>query len=184
MQEESHKGIIAYNEEDINALLNNTITELTTLLEIKNCYAAFNATTKPAHLEKIALYIKPFHNTPLELTSLTVILHTPQDIFFITPTQQTTDIANTLFKNTLWNQTPPAHYSIISLNDHDSSLKNQFLINSHTDTFYLIFTLPEDVNLNGGDQFSILLLPSQGQQNKIELEIPLPINQVVQLLRC
>ncbi len=183
MQEESQNEFLQYNEEDINALLNNTITELTTLLQIKNSYASFNSTTQPAKIEKMAFFIKPFHDTPLNLCTLTVALHTQHDITFFKPTHHITDSANTLFNNAIWSQTPPAYYSIISLNDRDSSVQDHLLINSNTDTFYLLLKIPDELTLEKGDQFSILLLPSQGLQHKIDLEIPLPINQVVELLR-
>ena len=184
MNEESHNELIQYDEEDINALLNNTITELTTLLQIKNSYGAFNSTTQPAKIEKMAFYIKPFHNTPFNLSTLTLALHTQHDLYFFEPTQIVADSANTLFTNYIWSKTPPGYYSFMSLNDRDSSLKNHYLINSHTDTFYLLLTMPEELHLEKGNQFSILLLPSQGLQHRIDLEIPLPINQVVELTPC
>ena len=181
-EQPSQMNTLTIDEEEIYALLNNTISEITTLLQIKHSYGHFDRTDKTGTLQQLALMITPFHDTPVSLTDIVVTLTTADQIYFVLSSGQIDNVTiDSLFNHPLWAKTPAGQYSILTLIDHDSSLSNYQLIDDSTDAFYLLISIPEDALLHKGAQFSITLSPSQGIYTTKRYQVPLPIKEVVTL---
>lgn len=172
----------SHNQQQYQQILDNTLKEITTYVQIKNIIGRYDIPTNQGSIQQIAILLTSLFTIELDLSSLFIQLNNGQTIQLLSYNQNAAKLSHhSLFHHPLWNNLTPATYSVLPIHDTDNSILDYNIINDQTDMIYLIFTLSENLAIQKGENIELTLLPSTGTTKIIQLTAPMPIKQIVTL---
>ena len=169
--------------EDLENIINDTLTEITTYLKITDAVGKYYETNNTQKIEKIAIMIKPFVSCTIDLSDITIKLENNQDIKILTYQKQVESIAShPLFEHPLWQNVTTNTFGCIIVHDTDHSILQEHTIDDHTDMCYLIIPLPEEFSMKYKDTLKVSIFPATGIIKTLSLKAPLPTKHVVNFI--
>ena len=167
---------------DLTSITNDALDEITTFLQIKNVVGKYDNIQGQEGIQRIALLIKPLVSIHLDITKITVMISSGDDIRILSFSGQVAPIkSHSLFDHPVWDSTDEGSYSVLSTVDDDNSMTDLHLINKNTDMGFIILNLPGTDLLHYGQSLQLTLIPSPGNECSVTLEPPLPTSRVVTL---
>lgn len=171
-----------HNQQQYQQILDNTLKEITTYLQIKNIIGRYDIPTNQGSIQQIAILLSPLFSIQLDLSSLLIQINNGETIQILSYNQHAAKLSeHTLFHHPLWNNLTPVTYSVLPIHDTDNSILHYNSINDQTDMVYLIFTLSNEFCMQKGESLEITLFPSTGTTKTIQITAPMPIKQTVTL---
>jgi len=171
-------------EEDLAILaeqvLEETLDEITTYIQIPECYGKYYEESGIQKIKRIALEIKSMISKTIDLSDLTVKLYNGDEILTLFYSGYSDQIgSNSLFRHSVWNNLKGNDFGFIVSHDNDNSIVEYNAITENTDRAYLAIQLPDSMAMSKGDSITVKLVPITGIIRSIELIAPLPINSLV-----
>lgn len=168
------------SEDDINQMLEDTITEISTYISIDNIVGKYATINEEQRIKQIAFMIQPMFDTEIELASLPIQLSNGFTVQFLNHGNVSGAIGSySLFQHPLWNSLQNTTFGLISILDQDNSILNHGIINDHSDMAYIIIDLPDDLTMKKGETLTISLFPASGITRSFTIKAPLPMKPVV-----
>ena len=170
------------SKENYEEILEETLDEISTYIQIKDVLGKYNSTTEKQHIQKIAILIKPLFSIDIDASELMIKLNNGKQIKMLYYNKQAEFISsNSLFEHPIWNTMTDINFGFIVILDTDQSIIDYDTINDNTDMTYITIKLPNDFTMQKGDTLELTLFPSTGITKTINLKAPLPIKQIVSL---
>ena len=161
-------------------VLDETIDEITTYIQIQDRYGKFYGENRQQKIEKIALEIKSLVSKNIDMSDLTIKLNNGEMIRTLYYNYTVESIgSNSVFEHYIWDNIDENSFGLIVIHDNDNSLVNYSAITENSDRAYLIIRLPDDMAMSKGETLSVKLVPAVGITRSIELKAPLPIKPVI-----
>jgi len=161
-------------------VLDETIDEITTYIQIQDRYGKFYGENGQQKIEKIALEIKSLVSKNIDMSDLTIKLNNGEMIRTLYYSYSVEAIgSNSVFEHPIWTNINENYFGLIVIHDNDNSLVNHSAITENSDRAYLIIRLPDDMAMSKGETLSVKLVPAVGITRSIELKAPLPIKPVI-----
>lgn len=172
------------SEDDLAELadqvLDETIDEITTYIQIQDRYGKFYGENRQQKIEKIALEIKSLVSKNIDMSDLIIKLNNGEMIRTLYYSYTVESIgSNSVFEHPIWDNIDENSFGLIVIHDNDNSLVNYSAITENSDRAYLIIRLPDDMAMSKGETLSVKLVPAVGITRSIELKAPLPIKPVI-----
>lgn len=172
------------SEDDLAELadqvLDETIDEITTYIQIQDRYGKFYGENRQQKIEKIALEIKSLVSKNIDMSDLIIKLNNGEMIRTLYYNYTVESIgSNSVFEHPIWDNIDENSFGLIVIHDNDNSLVNHSAITENSDRAYLIIRLPDDMAMSKGETLSVKLAPAVGITRSIELKAPLPIKPVI-----
>jgi len=171
------------SEEEIEEMLEDTLDEITTYLQIKDKIGKYYGEPHNQKIEKIAIMISPLITKEIDLSELTIKIDNGENIKILSYAGNAQNIgSNPLFEHPIWSNLSENTYAYIVTHDKDESLINYDTLNSNTDMAYVIIPLPDSFAMKKGEDMTVTLFPETGIQKTVFLEVlDLPIKKVISL---
>ena len=161
-------------------VLDETIDEITTYIQIQDRYGKFYGENGQQKIEKIALEIKSLVSKNIDMSDLIIKLNNGEVIRTLYYSYSVESIgSNSVFEHPIWDNIDENSFGLIVIHDNDNSLVNYSAITENSDRAYLIIRLPDDMAMSKGETLSVKLVPAVGITRSIELKAPLPIKPVI-----
>ena len=165
--------------EDYDQIVGDIVDELSTYIQIKDQKGKFYGPIGNQKIQKIALLISPMATQNIDFSQLTIQIDNGKMIN-IMYYEDSADIgSNHLFEHNIWSDLNGSNYSLISINDYDSSISEYDTINKNSDLAYLVFELPSNFYMEKYDELKVTLFPSTGITRSVLLKAPMPMKSVI-----
>lgn len=175
-EETSEEDLIEY----YNQVVDETIDEITTYLQITDKLGKYYGVPHQQKIEKIAIMVKPLISIDIDISELTIKLCDGNTVKILNYSGNAESIGSqSLFGHSLWNGLSEGTFGFIVTHDKDNSLVNYNTINKNTDMTYIVIKLSEEFALKKGDVLIVTLFPESGIQKTIKLEAPLPMRSII-----
>jgi archaellin len=159
------------SEEEIEQIVDDTIDEITTYIQIKDAIGKYYGEPPQQRIEKIALMITPLFSKEIDISSIQIKLSNKDNLQFLSYDNKVDKIGSyTLFEHYLWEELS---------NDRDNSIKDFNTFNKNSDVAYIIVNLPQEYCMKKGEEIMVTLFPSTGIERSLTLQAPLPIKNIV-----
>ena len=169
-------------EQDVEQIAEETLDEISTYIQIKDKIGKYHMINNNRCIKQIALLIKPFFSTEIDLTDLTLQISDGEHIRMLYNHGNAQFIdSESLFEHPIWNNLENNNYACIVTLDHDESLLNYNVLNDNTDTTYIIFNVPDGYKMKKGESLSIKLFPSTGIVKTIVAEASFSTKPIITL---
>jgi archaellin len=170
----------ALSVQNVNDQVNEAVNEISTYIQEKDMVGKYTTIGNEKKITQIALLLKPLFTIDIDLSALTIKLYNGENIRLLTYNQHAASLgAQSLFDHSVWKNNSNNTFSIIVVQDSDSSLKNFGLMNQNTDMIYLLISLPDDFAMKYGDNLFVTLFPTPGVSRTFELTASLPMHSIV-----
>jgi archaellin len=168
------------SEEEIKQIVDDTIDEITTYIQIKDVIGKYYGEPTQQRIEKIAIMITPLFSKEIDVSSLKIRISNENSLHFLSYGFKVDEIgSNPLFENCLWEYLSNLSFGLMVINDKDHSIKNFNTFNQNSDVAYILINLSKDYKMKKGDEISITIFPPHGIEKSIILQAPLPIKNIV-----
>lgn len=168
------------SSEDIEKMVNEVVDDISTYIKITDIYGKYSSTENGPRIQQIAIPIKLYVSSTLDLMQFTIELNNGNQLSILTYTGNADCMqSHTLFDDPLWNSINEGTFGVLVTIDDDQSIVNFHTINKNTDAAFLLIKLPQDFTMKQGDTLQITLVPSVGTSRTIEAIAPLPTTSVV-----
>jgi len=171
------------SEEEIQEIVDDAVDEITTYIQIKDVIGKYYGEPTQQRIEKIAVMITPLISQEIDMSTLKIKFSSQESLHFLSYGYKVDKIgSNPLFEHYLWEDLPDLSFGLIVINDKDNSIKDFNTFNKNSDVAYIIINLPQEYHMEKGDEILVTLFPSTGIERSINLQAPLPMRNIVNLV--
>ena len=167
-------SILVEDSEDLaqeaEHIVNDVIEEITTYFTIDDVVGKYDTTNGVRSIKKIAILIKPFIQSTINLSEMTIKISNQHDLIILRFSSHVMERSTEgIFEHPIWLNTDHA-FSIIVLIDTDRSVIDYTVMNN--DFVILAIKLPDQFTMKNDESITISLVPPHGITRSVILETP------------
>ncbi len=165
--------------DEIEQMAQEVFDEISTYFQIKDQKGKFYLIDDEYKIKKIAILVSPLVSQEVDVTQLTIQIDDGENVRILSFTNSSDIGSESLFGHNLWSNINGTNFGLLSILDRDSSISNYNIINENTDNCYIVFELPDFMNMQKYQELTVKLFPSSGITKTLNLKAPMPMKSVI-----